>query len=197
MSRVSALCAAAALTLAGPVSATTFTLAYSGAVSFQPPNFGGTVRLDETGNGRLTLDTTLSDISLAAGLSDFSFTTDLQETVLPVNQPSTTFSAGSVTYGLADLSSFDATLVNGAITSLSFQTKAKSVYYGGGSTVSFYDFDGSGGSLLHAGGPSPLGSIRVTPPAVPEPASWATMLAGFGVIGGVVRRRRSAPRTLA
>ena len=39
-----------------------------------------------------------------------------------------------------------------------------------------------------------LSSFAVTTPtvaAVPEPASWATMLAGFGVIGGAVRRRKA------
>lgn len=28
-----------------------------------------------------------------------------------------------------------------------------------------------------------------TPPAVPEPASWAMMIAGFGLVGGAMRRR--------
>jgi hypothetical protein len=28
--------------------------------------------------------------------------------------------------------------------------------------------------------------------AVPEPASWALMLLGFGSVGGLVRRRRAA-----
>ncbi len=28
--------------------------------------------------------------------------------------------------------------------------------------------------------------------AVPEPATWASMLAGFGILGGALRRRRSA-----
>ena len=32
----------------------------------------------------------------------------------------------------------------------------------------------------------PVGSF----PAAPEPASWATMLVGFGLIGGMMRRRR-------
>ena len=31
--------------------------------------------------------------------------------------------------------------------------------------------------------------FRATPAAVPEPASWATMIAGFGLIGGTLRRR--------
>ncbi|WP_235890342.1 PEPxxWA-CTERM sorting domain-containing protein [Sandaracinobacter neustonicus] len=29
-------------------------------------------------------------------------------------------------------------------------------------------------------------------PAIPEPASWAMMIAGFGLVGGVLRRRRPA-----
>ena len=33
--------------------------------------------------------------------------------------------------------------------------------------------------------------------AVPEPATWALMIAGFGVVGGSLRRRRSIPRPIA
>ena len=36
----------------------------------------------------------------------------------------------------------------------------------------------------------PNGTLPTTPGAVPEPASWAMMLAGFGVVGGALRRRR-------
>lgn len=41
-----------------------------------------------------------------------------------------------------------------------------------------------------------LGVTAVTPdtiPAVPEPASWATMVGGFGLIGAALRRRRMRP----
>jgi len=34
----------------------------------------------------------------------------------------------------------------------------------------------------------------VPPPAVPEPATWAMMIVGFGLIGGVMRRRTRQPR---
>ena len=42
------------------------------------------------------------------------------------------------------------------------------------------------------------GTVPVFPPAVPEPASWAMMIAGFGIVGGAMRktnrRRRSNVR---
>jgi hypothetical protein len=41
----------------------------------------------------------------------------------------------------------------------------------------------------------PFDNYRVTIAAVPEPASWAMMIAGFGLAGAAVRRRASA-RTL-
>jgi hypothetical protein len=39
----------------------------------------------------------------------------------------------------------------------------------------------------------------IIPPigGVPEPATWAMMLLGFGGVGAVVRRRRAAPRSMA
>jgi hypothetical protein len=31
----------------------------------------------------------------------------------------------------------------------------------------------------------------VAPPSVPEPASWAMMVGGFGLLGAAIRRRRA------
>ena len=36
------------------------------------------------------------------------------------------------------------------------------------------------------------GTISFAPRAVPEPATWAMMVLGFGVVGGVVRRRKAS-----
>lgn len=48
------------------------------------------------------------------------------------------------------------------------------------------DTDGFGG------GPNePPGSVSSTPAPIPEPASWALMIAGFGVVGAALRRRRT------
>ena len=43
-------------------------------------------------------------------------------------------------------------------------------------------------------GPDRLGSVTLAPAAagaVPEPASWAMMVGGFGLLGGAMRRRRA------
>jgi hypothetical protein len=35
-------------------------------------------------------------------------------------------------------------------------------------------------------------TIAAPPPAIPEPASWAMLIAGFGLTGAALRRRRAA-----
>ncbi len=40
-------------------------------------------------------------------------------------------------------------------------------------------------------------TLRFNTAAVPEPASWAMMIAGFGLVGGMARRRRMAAATSA
>lgn len=50
--------------------------------------------------------------------------------------------------------------------------------------------------LFGSGTPIGLSEVRFQVAAVPEPASWAIMIGGFGVVGGVMRRsrRRAAVR---
>lgn len=54
-------------------------------------------------------------------------------------------------------------------------------------------YQGSSGAVLYSTGPKPV----VPPPGgggtggvVPEPATWAMMLGGFGLLGGMIRRKR-------
>jgi hypothetical protein len=58
------------------------------------------------------------------------------------------------------------------------------------------NFDGVGRSISFAGVANQIvfddvtfGSAVPGTPAVPEPASWAMMIAGFGLVGGAMRRR--------
>ena len=54
----------------------------------------------------------------------------------------------------------------------------------------FYNY--SQASVIYAG----IEDV-VLPPAVPEPASWAMMIAGFGLAGAAMRRRQTATAVLA
>lgn len=55
-------------------------------------------------------------------------------------------------------------------------------------------FSVAGGDASY--GANRLGTAALTAtPAVPEPATWAMMIAGFGILGGTMRRRRRAPGT--
>lgn len=57
---------------------------------------------------------------------------------------------------------------------------------GGGDTVGMYTFG------PNSNAPDYTGQISFTTTAVPEPATWAMMMVGFGMIGAVARRRRAA-----
>ena len=75
----------------------------------------------------------------------------------------------------------------------------------GGNATGFWKFDagvaglqslllnitrGSSGAVLYKTAPEPR--IDPPPPVVPEPASWAMMIAGFGLVGAAMRRRKAA-----
>jgi hypothetical protein len=53
-------------------------------------------------------------------------------------------------------------------------------------------------SLTITGGPEfsefAIDNVILSPAAVPEPASWTMLIAGFGIVGGALRRRRLAVR---
>lgn len=69
--------------------------------------------------------------------------------------------------------SSDATFNNRTLASLGLVTGDHTLTAGNGDTVS-----------IHVG--------QAAPSAVPEPASWALMLAGFGAIGATMRRKKTA-----
>ena len=57
------------------------------------------------------------------------------------------------------------------------------------------NFSGTAHSFVIAGGEGAFGIDDINlNRAVPEPASWALMLGGFGLVGGAMRRRKTAVR---
>jgi len=68
-----------------------------------------------------------------------------------------------------------------------WQTYTADLALGAGTyTFRFAETDNQG--FFQAG----LDNVSITGGAVPEPASWALMLGGFGLVGGAMRRRRAA-----
>lgn len=67
------------------------------------------------------------------------------------------------------------------------------MFNGAPSPLAKYAFTGFGGAWTVGAPPMTLGmrisGVPVVGGAVPEPASWAMMIAGFGLVGGVMRRK--------
>lgn len=91
----------------------------------------------------------------------------------------------------------DLTFLNGATTLFSTGTAGGGVYSG----FTFFGIDDIGSitgfrldSAANPGGFPSLGAISFadTAGAVPEPATWALLILGFGVVGGAMRRRRTS-----
>lgn len=59
-------------------------------------------------------------------------------------------------------------------------------------------YQGSSGAVLYRTAPKPvLPPVNGPDGAIPEPATWAMMLGGFGLIGGMLRYRRRANTVVA
>jgi hypothetical protein len=165
--------------------AATFEIDYHGSGSYNP--FGPYhVEYVEAGAGLFSLDTDVGAVDLSNILS-FDFSTTLVETV-STGEGSWTYPPQTVSYGLGDLVYFEASLLDGLITSYYFVTAVKDQPYGDGSSVFFVGDTGQGVSILDFGA-YPTGPLTISPAAVPEPGAWAMMIAGFGLIGIAARRR--------
>jgi hypothetical protein len=80
-------------------------------------------------------------------------------------------------------------------TSLNGEISGSNLYFGFYDTTTSYTsiafLNNSSGSDVFAFDDMSVGSLaQVKPSALPEPASWAMMISGFGLTGGVLRRRR-------
>lgn len=66
-------------------------------------------------------------------------------------------------------------------------------YASGQASFGRYFQDGSGGLLANIGyRPTTVSYTGEALPSVPEPATWAMFIGGFGLVGSTLRRRRPA-----
>lgn len=104
--------------------------------------------------------------------------------------PSASFTnRGTVTYGPTgtQYASFTSPTIDSSISQLSFVGLRSN-----DGTNNFFGFAYLSGRTLVGYGYESIANTAVTATtAVPEPASWTMMIGGFGIMGGVMRRRKS------
>jgi hypothetical protein len=185
-----------------PVPATTtFDITWSGAA------FGD----NATATGYITVDSTLPAITPDYSGNDV-FLPSSDVTALSITI--TGAGSGNGTFGLSDF--FDITFWSPAPLNTGEQLVGQDL--GNGCTYGSFAFSPCGGlggdfnlftsnplapdgyiyfTLATDGGSGDLLAVTsITPAGVPEPAAWATMLLGLGMVGGAFRLRREA-RALA
>jgi hypothetical protein len=105
----------------------------------------------------------------------------------PNNLPSLDFCLKDQSNQTNQCTSGQGGLALGAATSGTFAlTFANSI-----SPLNLSDFSVRYQGITAPGFPNESGSASGVPTAIPEPATWAMMIGGFGLIGGAVRRRRT------
>ena len=142
---------------------------------------GGSIQslpVSASGSGSFTTAADTGIFSLGLGLTDFAANGHLQYYV----------DGEDFSLGLTDLGSFSATLVNGTVQSLSFATTTTVRNFtlnNAGLAPGNFSLQSRAGAI---GGDLVIGDRPAG--AVPEPATWALMLIGFGAIGAAMRSRR-------
>lgn len=142
-------------------------------VVVQPPYvaFDGTQSLDLVGTG-VSTGSISQQIATGTGLYRLTFAyTNNTDSSGPF---SATYSIGGVTGTV--------TASGGTAANPNWQTFSVDFVANGATTLTFADTSGVSNQGIF------LDAVSVT--AVPEPAAWALMIGGFGLVGGAMRRRR-------
>jgi len=162
-----------------------------------------------SGSGTIDFTSSLGDGTY--GLADIaSFTFTLEFGRQPTNPLGSPYQTADYTYTLADLTSFSLTMLGGVPQDASFvigpepsyqhnspgfNPAPQSIEYVSGvlDGLQFFAWPPGGTKTLNAEGNSIDGTFTGLA-AVPEPATWALMIAGFGIAGARMRSRRATPR---
>lgn len=149
----------------------------------------------------ITINTTFSVFANATG------STGAPSTAVYFSSPGLSFSQSSgigtpsIAFGYATLSQYTSTLSASASASYLYTVNPATYDLFSASHIDIALLGGNGSSSTGTGfttSNSGIGTVTYTydgaaTPAVPEPATWAMMIAGFGFIGAAMRRRK--PRT--
>lgn len=108
----------------------------------------------------------------------------------------TTGSGGAVSFGATPSGNFKANFLIDASVDLFTTNTGGPLDPLNGDVGATLTANNASGAVFDAGSGNSLTSVSAVPinatSAVPEPATWAMMLIGFGTIGGVLRTRRKA-----
>ena len=140
-------------------------------------------------NGK-TLIVNVSGANVTFGANEVGNSSLVQQNIIWNFMDATTINVNTAVYGsiLAPKATISGNSpINGSVVAKVFQSNGE---------VHLGTFNGNTHFLVAP--PSGGGGSHSTPPgAVPEPASWMTMLAGFGIIGSLIRRQRRRERLAA
>lgn len=140
-------------------------------------------------NGK-TLIVNVSGTSVNFGVNQVGNGSLIQQNIIWNFMDATTVNVNTAIYGsvLAPKATISGNSpINGSVVAKVFQSNGE---------VHLGTFNGNTHFLV-APPPSGGGGHTTPPGAVPEPASWMTMLAGFGIIGSLIRRQRRRERLAA